>query len=154
LGCYVWQHLRLDARPLLRREPLPFIVQKEAFMFLGLRTAAYQVKDLAKAKAWYTSVLDMQPYFDQPFYVGFKVGGFELGLVSDPKAASARQPAGIAYWGVEDAQSAYKRLIELGATDQESVHDVGDGIFIGAVHDPFGNTLGVIQNPNFTIEAK
>jgi len=37
-------------------------------MFLGLRTAAYQVKDLDKAKAWYSNVLGIQPYFDRPFY--------------------------------------------------------------------------------------
>lgn len=120
-------------------------------MFLGLRTAAYQVKDLDKAKVWYSSVLGMQPYFDQPFYVGFNVGGYELGLVPDTKCASGRQPAGIAYWGVEDAQAAYKRLIELGATLQDPIQDVGDGILIGAVHDPFGNTLGIIQNPKFKI---
>ncbi len=121
-------------------------------MFLGLRTAAYQVKDLDKAKAWYSNVLGMQPYFDQPFYVGFNVGGYELGLVPDAKCAPERQPAGIAYWGVEDAQAAYKRLIELGATLQDPIQDVGDGILIGAVHDPFGNTLGIIQNPNFKIK--
>jgi predicted enzyme related to lactoylglutathione lyase len=154
LRWYVWQHLRLDAHPLLERGPGLFMVQKELSMFLGLRTAAYQVKDLGKAKAWYATVLGMPPYFDQPFYVGFKVGGFELGLVPDPKVAPARQPAGVAYWGVEDAQKVYERLIQLGATGQEAVHDVGDGIFIGAVHDPFGNTLGVIQNPNFKIESK
>ena len=123
-------------------------------MFLGLRTAAYQVKDLDKAKAWYSNVLGIQPYFDQPFYVGFNVGGYELGLMPDAKCASGRQPAGIAYWGVEDAQAAYKRLIELGATLQDPIQDVGDGILIGAVHDPFGNTLGVIQNPNFKIKEK
>jgi predicted enzyme related to lactoylglutathione lyase len=121
-------------------------------MFLGLRTAAYQVKDLGKAKAWYSSVLGTQPYFDQPFYVGFNVGGYELGLVPDSKCTQARQPAGIAYWGVEDAQAAYKRLIELGATLQDPIQDVGDGILIGAVHDPFGNTLGIIQNPKFKIK--
>ena len=49
-------------------------------MFLGLRTAKYDAKDLEKAKAWYSNVLGLQPYFDQPFYVGFNVGGFELGL--------------------------------------------------------------------------
>jgi predicted enzyme related to lactoylglutathione lyase len=123
-------------------------------MFLGLRTAAYQVKDLDKAKAWYSNVLGIQPYFDQPFYVGFNVGGYELGLMPDAKCASGRRPAGIAYWGVEDAQAAYKRLIELGATLQDPIQDVGDGILIGAVHDPFGNTLGVIQNPNFKIKEK
>jgi catechol 2,3-dioxygenase-like lactoylglutathione lyase family enzyme len=121
-------------------------------MFLGLRTAAYQVRDLAKAKAWYTSVLGLQPYFDQPFYVGFNVGGYELGLVPDAGAGAKRTPAGIAYWGVQDAQVAYKRLIDLGATGQDPIQDVGDGILIGAVHDPFGNTLGVIQNPKFRIK--
>jgi predicted enzyme related to lactoylglutathione lyase len=121
-------------------------------MFLGLRTAAYQVKDLAKAKSWYSSVLGLQPYFDQPFYVGFNVGGYELGLVPDAGAGPKRTPAGIAYWGVEDAQIAYKRLIDLGATGQDPIQDVGDGILIGAVHDPFGNTLGVIQNPKFKIK--
>jgi predicted enzyme related to lactoylglutathione lyase len=65
-----------------------------------------------------------------------------------------RAPAGIAYWGVDDAQGAYKRLIELGATLQDPIKDVGDGILIGAVHDPFGNTLGVIQNPKFKIKEK
>src|SRR5215475_9350696 len=118
-------------------------------MFQGLRTAAYQVRDLDKAKAWYSNVLGSQPYFDQPFYVGFNVGGYELGLVPEKEAAPNRAPAGIAYWGVADAQAAYKRLIDLGATGLDAIQDVGEGILIGAVHDPFGNILGVIQNPNF-----
>jgi predicted enzyme related to lactoylglutathione lyase len=122
-------------------------------MFQGLRTAAYQAKDLAKAKAWYSSVLGLQPYFDQPFYVGFNVGGYELGITPDEKAGSNRGPSGIAYWGVIDAQAAYKRLIEMGATGFEPIQDVGEGILIGAVHDPFGNILGIIQNPNFKVQA-
>jgi predicted enzyme related to lactoylglutathione lyase len=124
---------------------------KERIMFVGLRTATYQVKDLAKAKAWYASLLGIQPYFDQPFYVGFHVGGYELGLVPEEHAGEKRHPAGIAYWGVKDARAAYQKLLEMGATPQEAVQDVGEGILIGAVHDPFGNILGVIQNPNFKI---
>ena len=118
-------------------------------MFLGLRTAVYQVKDLAKAKAWYATLLSAQPYFDQPFYVGFNVGGYELGLVPEEAAGPKRAAAGIAYWGVPDARGAYQRLLEMGAVPQEPVQDVGDGVWIGAVHDPFGNVLGVIQNPHF-----
>ena len=121
-------------------------------MFLGLRTAAYQAKELDKAKAWYSDVLGLQPYFDQPFYVGFNVGGFELGLVPAEDAKPNRAPSGIAYWGVADAQAAHKRLIDLGATGFEPIQDVGEGILIGAVRDPFGNVLGVIQNPNFKVE--
>ncbi len=54
---------------------------KEHPMFLGLRTAVYDAPDIAKAKAWYSKVLGEQPYFDQPFYVGFNVGGYELGIL-------------------------------------------------------------------------
>ena len=49
-------------------------------MFLGLRTVIYNPGDMDKAKAWYSSVLGIAPYFDEPFYVGFNVGGYELGL--------------------------------------------------------------------------
>lgn len=122
---------------------------KERAMFQGLRTATYQVKDLARAKEWYSTVLGVKPYFDQPFYVGFNIGGYELGLVPDSEAGEERAPAGIAYWGVKDARGAYQHLLDFGAKKQEPIQDVGEGILIGAVHDPFGNVLGIIQSPNF-----
>ena len=114
---------------------------------LGLRTATYSAPDLAGAKAWYTEVLGFGPYFDEPFYVGFNVQGFELGLLPDPAKTSG--DAHVAYWGVEDAGAAYVRLLSLGALAHEAVQDVGDGILIGSVRDPFGNVFGIIQNPTF-----
>jgi predicted enzyme related to lactoylglutathione lyase len=120
--------------------------------FLGLRTAAYSTAHLAAAKAWYTQVLGIAPYFDEPFYVGFNVRGYELGIVPDSDAADRRSPAGVAYWGVADAAAAYERLIALGATTHEPVQDVGEGIKVGSVRDPFGNILGVIENPTFTLD--
>jgi predicted enzyme related to lactoylglutathione lyase len=123
---------------------------KEHAMFLGLRTAKYEVADMAKAKEWYSKVLGIQPYFDEPaFYVGYNVGGYDLGLVPAPKAETKRAAAGVAYWGVEDAHAAYKRLIELGATPVEDVQDAGGGMLVGEVRDPFGNVLGIIYNPQF-----
>jgi predicted enzyme related to lactoylglutathione lyase len=119
-------------------------------MFLGLRTAKYEVADMAKAKEWYSKVLGIQPYFDESaFYVGYNVGGYDLGLVPAPKQETKRAAAGVAYWGVEDAHAAYKRLIELGATPVEDVQDVGGGMLVGEVRDPFGNVLGIIYNPQF-----
>lgn len=119
--------------------------------FLGLRTAKYTARDLAAAKAWYMEVVGYGPYFDQPYYVGFNVGGFELGLTPDDAAAPIRAEAGIAYWGVADAKASWKRLLSLGAAPFEPVQDVGGGIKIGAVRDPFGNVLGIIENPGFKI---
>ena len=121
-------------------------------LFLGLRTAKYTVRDLAQGKAWYAKVLGIAPYFDEPFYVGFEVGGFELGIVPNPDVSLERPEAGVAYWGVTDAPAAYARLISLGATDEEPVQDVGGGIRIGAVRDPFGNILGVVENAHFTMK--
>ena len=77
-------------------------------MFLGLRTVIYPAPDLAAAKAWYAGVLGQDPYFDEPFYVGFDVGGYELGL--NPQAEAVE-----AYWGVDDADAALARLLESGA---------------------------------------
>jgi len=120
-------------------------------MFLGLRTATYEAKGLAAAKAWYGKILGISPYFDEPFYVGFNVGGYELGLVPSDDAGPKRAAAGVAYWGVADARTAYKRLLDMGAMPLEEIQDVGEGILIGQVHDPFGNVLGVIENPSFKL---
>lgn len=123
---------------------------KEHSMFLGLRTVKYEVPDVAKAKGWYTKALGFSPYFDEPaYYVGYNVGGYDLGLVPAKGAATKRAPDGVAYWGVEDAQAAYKRLLDLGATPVEEIQDVGGGLLAGEVRDPFGNVIGIIYNPQF-----
>ena len=115
-------------------------------MIIGLRTAIYPVNDLAAAKRWYTEVLGLPPYFDEPFYVGFSVGGFELGLIPDGKpGVDGPQPL----WGVADASQAFARLVELGASPLDAVTDVGGGIRVAAVQDPFGNRFGIIENPHF-----
>lgn len=118
----------------------------------GLRTAIYAVADLRQAKDWYASVLERPPYFDEDFYVGFNVGGFELGLVPEPDAPADRDAAGVAFWGVDNAELAYARLLGLGGSDHEPVQDVGGGVKIGAVRDPFGNVFGVVENPHFRFE--
>jgi predicted enzyme related to lactoylglutathione lyase len=122
-------------------------------MFQGLRTVIYHVTDLDRAKAWYTSVLGIEPYFDQPFYVGFNVGGFELGLDPDATGFESGGGAVAAYWGVSNCEAAFNRLLELGASVQTPVQDVGGDIRVATVTDPFGNVLGVIENPHFSLEA-
>jgi predicted enzyme related to lactoylglutathione lyase len=135
---------------LLLHPALHFLAQPlaktENNMILGLRTAIYPAPDLQQAKKWYSELLGHSPYFDQPFYVGFSVGGFELGLVPEATPSTlGPQPL----WGVQNAEAAYARLIELGATPLEPVTEVGEEIKVAAVTDPFGNRFGVIENPHF-----
>jgi predicted enzyme related to lactoylglutathione lyase len=120
-------------------------------MFLGLRTVIYHVSDMEKAKDWYSAVLGFGPYFDQPFYVGFNVGGYELGLHPGGDAPTEKADSVVAYWGVDDAAGALKRLLDQGATVHEDLQDVGEGIKVASVNDPFGNVFGVIENPNFKL---
>ena len=118
-------------------------------MFQGLRTVVYKVTDIAQAKEWYSRALGIEPYYDQPYYVGFSVGGFELGLDPDVSSTPPGPGGAVAYWGVADIDSAIKHLEAVGATRQGSIADVGDGIRLAVLGDPFGNLFGVIQNPNF-----
>jgi predicted enzyme related to lactoylglutathione lyase len=115
-------------------------------MIQGLRTVIYPVSDMERGKAWYTQVLGCKPYFDEPFYAGFSVGGFELGLIPD----GAPGPDGaLAYWGVADAAAELQRLRALQAEVHQELAEVGGGIRVAAVKDPFGNLLGIIENPHF-----
>lgn len=123
-------------------------------MFLGLRTVIYQVSDLEQAKVWFSKALGINPYFDEPFYVGFNVGGYELGLDPDSSNATAGSSGVVAYWGVENVEESLRQLLELGAKEHGEVQNVGDGIRVATVLDPFGNIFGMIENPHFTLESK
>jgi predicted enzyme related to lactoylglutathione lyase len=121
-------------------------------MFLGLRTVIYHAPDLAKAKAWYTTAFGIAPYFDEPFYVGFNIGGYELGLDPDVEKIDVGNNA-VAYWGVSDIEQAYADLIAHGAQPRQPVRDVGGDIKVATAADPFGNVIGLIENPHFSAKA-
>lgn len=118
--------------------------------FLGLRTTIYKVSDLAKAKEWYTEIFETQPYFDEPFHVGFTIAGYELGL--QPEESSSNKTDNVqTYWGVENVETEYKRLLEHGATEHEAPQNVGGEIVVATVRDPWGNVVGLIYNPEFQL---
>jgi catechol 2,3-dioxygenase-like lactoylglutathione lyase family enzyme len=117
--------------------------------FLGLRTVKYRAPDIKRARDWYTEVLGFGPYFDEPFYVGFSVGGFELGLDPDLSEPGVGEGSVTTYWGVANAAASLARLLGLGAVARSPVQDVGGGIKVATVFDPFGNVLGIIENPHF-----
>ena len=115
-------------------------------MIKGLRSALYPAPDLTEAKRWYTLVFERPPYFDEPFYVGFEIGGFELGLVPDaaPGGSGAK-----ALWGVDDLRMEIQRLRNAGLRQISEIQDVGGGIMVADLTDPFGNVVGLIENPHF-----
>ena len=119
---------------------------------LGLRTLGQRVPDLDAAKAWYTQAFMVEPYFDEPFYVGYNIGGYELGLNPDGYQAESKSANTIVYWGVQDIALQFNRLINLGAVEVEPPQNVGVEIMVATVADPWGNPIGLIYNPEFKLE--
>jgi predicted enzyme related to lactoylglutathione lyase len=108
----------------------------------GIKTVVYPVKDIARAKALYRTLLGVEPYADQPYYVGFRVGDQEIGL--DP---NGHKDGLTAYYHVDDIKQSLQSLVELGAQVQQPIKDVGGGRLIATVKDADGNLIGLRQDP-------
>lgn len=115
---------------------------------LGLRTTIYKVPDLQEAKKWYAEAFQMQPYFDEPFYVGFNIKGYELGLLPEDVQKGENV---LSYWGVENIQTEFNRFIALGAIAHEAPTNVGGELMVATVLDPWSNVIGLIYNPYFKL---
>jgi len=123
-------------------------------MLRGLTTVTYFAVDLDAAKAWYSELLGIEPYFQQPPYLEFRVGDYqhELGLLDARYAPHPPSPeaAGVViYWAVDDVEQAFQRLLQLGATQHQGVMKRGEGFVTASVVDPFGNILGVMTNSHY-----
>jgi predicted enzyme related to lactoylglutathione lyase len=113
-------------------------------MFKKLRTVVYHVADIEKAKAWYSNITGVQPYFDEVFYVGFDINGSEMGLDPDMTGVQAGNQS-VAYWAVDDIEGCVQKLAAAGATIAEAVNEVGGGVKVASITDPWGNTVGLIE---------
>jgi predicted enzyme related to lactoylglutathione lyase len=113
-------------------------------MLNKLRTIIYHVNNLAEAKQWYSALTGVNPYFDEPFYVGFDINGCELGLDPDASGIEAGNHT-TAYWSVDDIHDAVKKAVALKAKIITPVTNVGGTIETAVVEDPFGNWVGFIS---------
>ena len=118
-------------------------------MYLGLRSLIHPAPDLAASRAFFVELLGIEPYFDEPFYVGFDVGGFELGLW--PAGDPARGPA--TYWGVDDLDAELAHALSVGATARGEIDEVGQGIRMVDLVAPTGEVFGLIETPVFVARA-
>ena len=116
----------------------------------GLRTVMYFVEDIQAAKEWYSKVFQTVPYFDEVFYVGLNIGGYELGL--HPADKPIKGDNILTYWGVDDVGVTLERVVSLGGILHEAANNVGGEIVVGSVYDPWRNIIGFIYNPEFKAE--
>jgi predicted enzyme related to lactoylglutathione lyase len=108
----------------------------------------YPAADIARTKSFFTDVLGGEPYVDSPYYVGFKAGEIEIGLV--PKAAQPGITGALAYVTVTDIKSALANLRAAGAETVQDVTDVANGLLVASVKTPDGTPIGLRQFPATT----
>ena len=122
---------------------------------LGLRTTIYRIPDaeLKNASAWYSKAFDTKPYFDEPYYVGFNIAGYELGLhPEENNPIGENRTHGVeSYWGVENIAEKHEHFLSLGAREVQSPNNVGGEIMVSSVLDPWNNIIGLIYNPYFKL---
>jgi predicted enzyme related to lactoylglutathione lyase len=123
-------------------------------MLRGLTTVSFFASDLEAARAWYTELLGIEPYFVVPGYLEFRVGDYqhELGIIDRryaPHRVSSDPGGAVVYWHVDDLPATLERLFALGATEHQPTTERGEGFVTASVVDPFGNVLGVMVNPHY-----
>ncbi len=121
-------------------------------MITALMTSSYAIPsaELGAARDWYARAFAVTAYFEEPFYVGFNVAGYELGLIPKEAGEADIQLTGnIAYWGCENLDKSFAHFLACGAAVVEAPTDVGGDIRVARLRDPWGNLLGLIENPHF-----
>jgi predicted enzyme related to lactoylglutathione lyase len=128
-------------------------------MLRGLTTLNYFADDVPAAAAWYADVLGIDPYFKRPEegtpqYVEFRIGDYqhELGIVDSrfsPHGKATGAAGAIMYWHVDDVAGSFEKLLAMGATVHDQVRERGSGFVTASVVDPFGNILGIMENPHY-----
>jgi predicted enzyme related to lactoylglutathione lyase len=107
----------------------------------GVRTVIYPVRDMARAKAQFHTLLGVEPYSDEPYYVGFKVVGQDIGLVPNSPEAGMT-----AFYHIDDIKQSLQSLLDAGSQILREVNDVGGGRLVASVRDLDGNIIGLIQD--------
>jgi predicted enzyme related to lactoylglutathione lyase len=109
----------------------------------GMKTIIYPVKDAARAKSLFAKLLGSEPAVDGPYYVGFKVGGQDIGLL--PNGAAQGMSAPLGYFHVDDINKTIETLVKEGAQVLQPAKNVGGGRLVASVKDGDGNPIGLIQ---------
>ena len=107
----------------------------------GIKTIIYPVKDVTQAKTLFRKLLEVEPYADQPYYIGFKIGDQDIGLV--PNGHNAGMTA---FYHVDDIKNSLQILVDAGAEIIQDIKNVGGGRLIASVKDKDNNIIGLIQN--------
>lgn len=110
-------------------------------MSKNIQLIVFSVKDMAEAKIFYNKFLEVEPYADSPYYVGYKVDNLEVGLTPGTEGGV------ISYTDTTDIKKSMQDMLDAGGEIAQEVKDVAAGLLVGTVKDSNGNIVGFRQQP-------
>ena len=113
-------------------------------MARGLNALLFPTSDPARMKRLLSVVLGGEPAFDDAYYVGWQMGGLNIGL--DPNGRTRGMAGATPFFDVEDIRATVDALKALGATLEEDVRPVGGGMLVAILSDQEGNMIGLSQS--------
>lgn len=125
----------------------------------GFATVSFYAADVKAARAWYSELLGIAPYFqrpdaENPAYIEYRIGDYqhELGIINanyQPKGAASGAGGAVLFWHVDDIEAVLERVKAMRATEYEPLIVREAGFSTASVIDPFGNILGLMVNPHY-----
>lgn len=107
----------------------------------GVKIVLYPAKDITQAKTMFQKFLGVDPYSDESYYVGFKVGDQDIGLVpNNPEGGMT------VFYDVDDIKKSLQILIDAGAEIIQEIKNIGGERLIASVKDKDNNIIGLVQN--------
>jgi predicted enzyme related to lactoylglutathione lyase len=106
-------------------------------MVKNITLIVYPVKDIGKAKTFFTRFSGVEPCVDSSYYVGYKAGNQEVGLVPNSKVGP------IAYTDVKDINASLREMTGAGGEIAQDVRNVGNGLLMAQIIDMDGNIVGL-----------
>ncbi|GGM16418.1 VOC family protein [Nakamurella endophytica] len=106
-------------------------------MSATIRSLVVPVSDIERTKAVYTALLGT-PHTDTPYYVGYNVDGFEVGLTPGDVSEGP-----VAYADVEDLDGVRSTVLAAGATERSAPREVAPGARVCVLADADGNPFGL-----------
>jgi catechol 2,3-dioxygenase-like lactoylglutathione lyase family enzyme len=110
-------------------------------------STVFPVRNLSAAKATYAALLGVAPHTDSPYYVGFNVGGHEIGLAPQgqggPGGWTSAVTGPVLFVDVANLDELRAGLLAQGATDLSAPRNVAPGMRVCVLADADGNPFGL-----------
>ncbi len=110
-------------------------------------STVFPVSDLKAAKATYGALLGVAPHTDSPYYVGFNVGGHEIGLTPQGQGGAgewATSKVGpVLFVDVANLDELRAGLLAQGAKELSAPRKVAPGMRVCVLADADGNPFGL-----------